>query len=744
MFRRLVQFTVIVALITTFILACEKAQQAGSNFETELKTQLEQAGGDFILAPDAIKGDMKAIAASVKTPIEAQPVWNALKSDSEADLVKQMLAAKIGLIVLPTDVGEDVDRSGSVAEAILHSGDLQNLSYVHVDTDKIAVALAPLALRMSEAQYPMVYSYVRAALTGQTLPALPPGFDQKLKNSAVLDLRFTDSEGYNKTLGLIRGVGDSYKAALDKAVKMAQTRYQKRGAGKMNAEPLEMFVKGAIITLNFHHAPATLAVDANQLSRYVSVGLDGLVLHLPAAKPGEQGKTVKISPDKSKIWRESNLNKLMEIACKKYKLDKDAWKQDGVRYEKFRTLDLTERTAGGEVIRLFRGFEWVNPAKLDKKEIMAGFMDGAEWLLSINIPESGMFEYSYYATRDQYAKNQYNLIRHHLATLTLIQAYELTKERRFLDGARRAIEWNLKLVEWEGKIAMFRHPRFDGRYKLGGAGTLLQAMCEYFRFERVPEWEKTMKGLAEFIMVLQEENGHYKSFYVKKGQKPFDREVTIYPGEANLALVRLYHIFKDQRYIDTVQKAFEYYSNWFNKKKSNRSKGDLGPFVPWDMSAMMEFWEVVKKDEVADYAFAMADWIIDNWYVFGHKQTYWKDYVGGFHGSKRKWDMPIWNSGVYGEGVASVYHLAKMRGDEKRMAKYRKAAFLTVRFVRQSQYRQGSVYYLPNPSKAVGCIPDNFHKDECRLDFAYHCLTVNYRLLRFFQPDDWEAVKKIR
>ena len=738
-------------ILFTFVLAfsCDgqpKVEKADiSALDSALQKRLADVKGSVILTHSGVQSEFKGLEQSSKTEAQLPEVWKLLGYAKEKTLLEQMEKEKVVAIAIPSDIAKGQVPSGSVLESLLNSGELDQFSFLSVDSKKMVFAPTAKAYRQNLARLKNVIAYTRAKLAGSAeVTPLPRAFNEVLAEECTLDLRLTGSGGFNKKIGLVRGNGKSPALALDDAIAKAKDRFEKRGGGGFTATTLDGYMGEALVTLNFHREKAPVLLSGKKLLNAISLGLDGLEFEVPvAAKDGKKsGKTTTllITPFKSKLYTPKSAEVLLQMAFEKANMDKSAWKGAGVKIRKFRTLDLTERTPGGEVIKLFRGAEYVDPAHLNRAAVNDAFRSGAEWLLNILDEEKRMFKYEYYATKDKYRKNRYNIIRHGLATLTLIQAYELYGEERFLKGGRLAIEWVLDMLEWEGKMAYFHHPKYDRKYKLGGAGVMVQAMCEYYRLKKVPEWEKAMKGLGEFMMHMQEENGHYRSFYNKPGQKRDDKEVTIYPGEASLALVRLYVIFKDKRFLDTVGDAFKYYSEWFNSSKSNRSKGNLGPFVPWDMSAMSEYWEVVKDDAVATYTYQMADWVIDNWYAWGDEDTYWKDYVGGFKGSKHKSNMPIWNSGVYGEGIASAYRLAALRGDTAKMEKYRKATHLTIRFIKNLQYRPGSVYYLPAPADATGAIPSSFHQDDCRLDYAYHCLTVNYRALRYFKDEDYKAL----
>jgi hypothetical protein len=729
MFKGTYRIAVIALLFGMLLIIAGCQSKPSSEVETLARVILSNHADMRMLAHDKLAEGFGSVNNQLVRGADVKPVWEALKGDDELKLVDEMLKAKVSLIALPLEMGEKLASDGSLFEDFANSGNYQLFSQLYIDGDMVLVALTDAAYRINDEEMALVIAYTRAGLAGTPSGTLPGAFAQKSSQEAVVEMRLTGPDGYNRKFGTVRGRGDNPKAALDVAIGIGRKQMAK---GQIDAAYLDT----AVITLNFYRERGKFLQRGGDMFKQIALGIDGLII----TTAGKDAKTVTITPDKSMIYRVENVGKLLEKAMLNAKLDKKAWEADGAAIEKFRTMDLTELAPKGKVVRLFRGVPYVDPEKLDVPTIHTAFKSGADWLLANFDANTKMFKYEYYAARDQWRNNRYNIIRHGLATLTLIQAYELYKDERFLDAAELAIEWVMELSEWEGDMAYFAHKRFDPQYKLGGAGVMLQAMCEFVRSRPMPAWDKMMRGYGNFIVRLQEENGHYKSFYTKPGQKEIDREVTIYPGEASLALVRLYKLTGDKKYLDTVDKAFQYYSKWFNRKKNPRSKGDLGAFVPWDMSAMAEFWEVVKRDDVAEYGYQMADWVLDNWYVWGPKQTYWKDLVGGFHGARRKTDIPLWNSGVYGEGIASIYRMATLRGDKDRIEKYRRSAFLTIRFVRNLQYRPGSVYHLQGPENAIGAIPSQYSMDDCRLDYAYHCLTVNYRALRFFSDEDWKAL----
>jgi len=721
----------IAALILLFVCSCQtKKSEIPTDPHNPANIAKNMIGSGALFFDGGLSDEFKGLTA--KNAQEQPNVMKALSGMSEADLLSIMTAEKISLLALPT---RNKAQSGSIYHKCTNAGELDLFSVLYVDEDITLIAPTNNAYVFDNEKAFGVFSYIRSGLIGSLdKRALPAGLDAKTPGEVVIDLRFTSEEGFNKEIGRIRARGQSVAEAIDAAIKKAADRYAKWGGG-LNVESIQDYLNHSRLTFTIFRERGYLGENNRGfLNQQFNIGLDGLVIAL------KDGTTVILTPDKSKLLREEDLTKMIELEFRNQKIaNKDAWKDKETGLYKFRVVEYTEKQPNGEPVKLFRGVEYVPYSAMTKEEIDKGFRDGAEWLLSIFDPDSKMFKYTYWAVADRYQTNQYNLIRHGLATLTLIQAFELYGDERFLTAAEKAIDFIWSLTEYEGKLAMFRHPKYDPGYKLGGAGVILQAACQFNRQKRMPQWDKQMKGLAEFMMVLLEENGHYKSFYTKPGQKEDNKEITIYPGEANLALVYMFSLYGDKRYLDTVKRAVnDYYRNWFNDKKNPRGKGSLGAYIPWEMTAMGEYWKVTKEDFAAEFAYEMANWVVDNWFAVYPENVWYKDYEGAIMNTQSPYFTPPWNSGVYGEGLISVWEVAKLRGDKDMQKKLQKVVLGNARFTRNLQYRDVSSYYLPNPARARGCIPSSFHKDDCRLDFAYHCLTVDYRMIKWFEEADYK------
>ncbi len=403
-----------------------------------------------------------------------------------------------------------------------------------------------------------------------------------------------------------------------------------------------------------------------------------------------------------------------------------------------RSISYAQETAGAPVVPLYR--KKASPftsADVTLDDLRRSFKLGAEFLRSHYNAAQKTFDYEYYPQDGEVRKGRYNMIRHNLAVFTMIQAYELTGDERYADAAKGGIEFVMSLLQKDDKkgggICFYNHPKYDRKYKLGGAATLLYALMEYSRLKEAPkEWMDAAKCLGSFLIYMQKDGGEYESFYNPddKDDGGKDEVVTIYPGEADLALVSLYRRYGDKKIMDALEKSFKYYSAWF--KKNEGSPGLLEPYVGWGMSAYAELYRVTKKQEHLDFTRQMGTWILRN-VNSSPKKVYASQQFGSQTYALTPSAAPLWNAGVYAEGLAYLALLDKS---------YLPQLSSMLWFASNIQLQPADALLFKNAAASVGCVPETQFNLACRLDYVYHCLSGMHRLIAPFNERSFPAGAK--
>ena len=107
------------------------------------------------------------------------------------------------------------------------------------------------------------------------------------------------------------------------------------------------------------------------------------------------------------------------------------------------------------------------------------------------------------------------------------------------------------------------------------------------------------------VLYLQQiyNTGQFKSTYVYSGEYEYEKtrnwESEIYPGEAMLALAEMYVIFKEEKYLRSIDWAYNFYSKDDNWKAH--------PFIPWSVSAFVRLYIETGEHKYSKFVFRMID-----------------------------------------------------------------------------------------------------------------------------------------
>lgn len=227
--------------------------------------------------------------------------------------------------------------------------------------------------------------------------------------------------------------------------------------------------------------------------------------------------------------------------------------------------------------------------------------DAAAGYLVRHLSKSGRFDY---LRRHKGSKKKYNLLRHAGAIYSLLQYNAQQGSPEVEEAILRAsrylkAEYIRAPADQPELLAAFSRPVEEGvvagTAKLGGAGLALIALCGSHQIDKSVVTLKELQALGAFIVFMQKEDGSFHSKYIEK--VGYDRKFNslYYPGEAMLALTKLYEIDKDKRWLEAGLKTAK-------QLVSSREGVDRPPADHWMMiagSPLLNLYEDIEIPPIA-------------------------------------------------------------------------------------------------------------------------------------------------
>jgi glutathione synthase/RimK-type ligase-like ATP-grasp enzyme len=368
----------------------------------------------------------------------------------------------------------------------------------------------------------------------------------------------------------------------------------------------------------------------------------------------------------------------------------------------------------GSYVPLYRGH------RLFTEVIQADLLNSIDFAASYlmrSIDLNGKFNYSYEPKKDCNKEN-YNILRHSGTLYSLLEVYELTRSEKILVIAQRAIHYLLEQVK---DLTINNHKTLvvveSGNVKLGGNALAALALTKYCQVTGDRSYLPYIQMLAEWILSTQNDKGEYtihKQAYTGEIEKKFTSEY--YPGETLFALVRLYQLDPQQRWLDSAIKGAAFLINVRDKDlPENKLIHDH-----WLLYALNEIHLLHPNESIYSHAMKITNVIISS----QRKPSANLDWVGGFYNPPRS--TP---TATRIEGLCAGYHLAGQRNDLPQQEKMLSAIKLGIAFQLQTQFLPESAMYLANPQQAMGGFHHSLTNFEIRIDYVQHNISS---LLSFY------------
>lgn len=211
---------------------------------------------------------------------------------------------------------------------------------------------------------------------------------------------------------------------------------------------------------------------------------------------------------------------------------------------------------------------------------------GSDYLAK-QVKTDGCFHYGWFPCFDREIE-QYNSLRHASTLYSMLEAWEVTRDVHLKTSIERAVDYLtetlIKTMVMDGEVVAFLidsiTKRRDGviidviegkvsgesndeisEIKLGGNAVCILALVKYTELMGTSKYIDVINALAFGILFMQDkESGkfvHVLSFPSLSVKEEF--RIIYYDGEAAFALMRLYGLTKDPRWLAAVENAFSYF-----------------------------------------------------------------------------------------------------------------------------------------------------------------------------------------
>ena len=371
-----------------------------------------------------------------------------------------------------------------------------------------------------------------------------------------------------------------------------------------------------------------------------------------------------------------------------------------------------------QIFPLYRGhrsFDRQSPATL-----LASARLGGDYLKSAVGP-NGKFVYAYRPKQDKISEN-YNILRHAGAVYAMLELYHITGDTTLIEAARRAIDYLLSFVKdcQFATVTDLACVVEKDHVKLGGNALAVIALAEYTKVTQDRQYIPTLRRLARWIQSVQAENGEFsihKQQYASGVVEKFRSQY--YPGEAVLALTRMFAVDGSASWLDTAERNVQFL---IDHRDRDIPEEQL-IHDHWLLYGLNELHRYRPKQLYLDHSLRVSKAIMKK----QNLQPDYPDWLGSFYRPPRS--TP---TATRMEGLCAAYQIIQDFGDSKDALSILDAVHRGIRFQLQTQFQPESVLYLKDPNRSLGGFHRSLTNFEIRIDYVQHnisSLLALYRIL---------------
>jgi len=372
--------------------------------------------------------------------------------------------------------------------------------------------------------------------------------------------------------------------------------------------------------------------------------------------------------------------------------------------------------SANEATALYRGHrlfgEQIAPEMLLDAALAAG-----EYLIRSTRPD-GTFVYVYQPATDT-EDPTYNMLRHAGTIYSMLELYEVTEDPRLIEACLSAfdhLQRNIEpcLVNGEPHSCVVD----VDSVKLGGNALAMIALSKYEQVTGDRRFRETAVELGRWIRAVQNEAGE---FFIHKYSYPqgviSDFVSAYYPGEALLALSRLYELNGDEGLLDAAEAG----ARWLIEVRDGDVAAEDLNHDHWLLYALNGLYRHRSNPLYLEHALRIANTIVNG----QNLEPRLRDWLGSYYKPPRSTPTAIRS-----EGLFAAYTLARDFGSPEEAQRILAAVRRGILFQLQTQLTAETVMHLQDPQRSLGAFRKSLTDVEIRIDYVQHNISALLLLYR--------------
>lgn len=337
---------------------------------------------------------------------------------------------------------------------------------------------------------------------------------------------------------------------------------------------------------------------------------------------------------------------------------------------------------------------------------------GGDYLVR-HLNEDGSFVYEYNPVTGEISP-LYNILRHAGTTYSLLELYQESGERRYLDAAHKALDFLVAQarpcpIEEESMCIV------EGDdIKLGGNGLAVLALVEYERATGSEEYREITEELANFLVAVESSEGE---FLVHKMEASTGRVSSFisgyYPGEAIFGLARLGEVSGDERWTEAAHAA----ARWLITVRDGEKTVLELDHDHWLLYGLRELY----RDRPLPLYERHAQKLVTAIATAQHTRETGEraDWNGGYYVPPRS--TP---TATRTEGLTAAYEIFRVSGDTVHQNVAENVIKRGVMFQLRTQFNEEKVRSLGADSRGIGGFHESLTEYAVRIDYVQHNISA--------------------